>query len=135
MLKLSIVTPEKRILTDAEVEDLIIPTYGGEINVLEGHTALMTTLTPGTLSYTVKGSASDKVIVSWGYCEVAENKVNILAETAEKPSEIDPKRAEEALKKSEQALSAADLDPAQIEKLQWKKERAMVRIAATKIPH
>lgn len=136
MLKLSVVTPEKKIVTDVEIDDLIIPTHGGEINVLEGHSALMTTLTPGPLSYTIKATGeTQKVVVSWGYCEVADNKVNILAETAEKPEEIDIKRAEEALKKSELGLSAANMDPAQIEKLQWKKERAMVRIAATKIPH
>ena len=43
--------------------------------------------------------------------------------------------AEEALKKSEHVLGTTNLDPEQIEKAQWKKERAMVRIAASKIPH
>ncbi len=136
MLKLSIVTPEKKIVTDVEVDNLLIPTFGGEINVLAAHSALMTTLTPGALSYTINATKETKtVVVSWGYCEVADDKVNILAETAEKPEEIDIKRAEEALKKSEQTLGTPNLDPDQIEKVQWKKERAMVRIAVSKIPH
>lgn len=133
MLKLSIVTPEKKIVTDVEVNDLLIPTWGGEINVLEGHAALMTTLTPGVLSFTPVGGESTKVVVSWGYCEVADNKVNVLAETAERPEEIDSERAQLALKKTDEKLMSPDLDPSQTEKLQWKKERAMVRIAVSKI--
>lgn len=133
MLKLSIVTPEKKIVTDVEVSDLLIPTWGGEINVLEGHAALMTTLIPGILSFTHRDGEKSKVVVSWGYCEVADDKVNVLAETAERPEEVDLERAQAALKKTDEKLMSPDLDPVQAEKLRWKKERAMVRIAVSKM--
>ncbi len=136
MLKLSIVTPEKRIMIDAEVEDLVVPAEGGEIEILPDHTALMTTLLPGVLRYTLKNNGEKgRVSVSWGYCEVFNNGINILAETAERPEEIDIPREEADLKKWEEKLSAPNLEPLEIEDLQAKKERALVRIAIAKATH
>ena len=42
--------------------------------------------------------------VAWGFAEVLPNKVTILAETAERPEEIDVKRAQEAKQRAEEAL-------------------------------
>ncbi len=130
---LTVVTPEKKILTDVEVEDVILPGFKGELNILDGHSPLMTTLTSGSVRFKRKGSNTTEAIsVSWGYCEVVNNVVNILAETAESSAEIDLKRAEEALKKSEKMM-VSDVDPAQLEKFRLKRERALVRISVARI--
>jgi F-type H+-transporting ATPase subunit epsilon len=93
----------------------------------------MTTLTAGSVRFKRKGSNTTEAIsVSWGYCEVVNNVVNILAETAESSSEIDLKRAEEALKKSEKMM-VSDVDPAQLEKYRLKRERALVRISVARM--
>lgn len=135
MLKLTVVTPEKKLVTDAEVEDILIPAFAGELNVLTGHAPLMTTLTTGVVQFKRKGSsATEKIAVSWGYCEVANDVVNILAETAESASEIDLTRAEAAFKKSEKALSG-DVGGDEMEKFRLKRERAMVRISVARMNH
>lgn len=135
MLKLTVVTPEKKLVTDVEVEDILIPAFAGELNILPGHAPLMTTLETGVVQFKRKGSTvTERVAVSWGYCEVANDVVNVLAETAESPSEIDLSRAESAFKKSEKALSG-DVDGDEMEKFRLKRERALVRIAAARMNH
>jgi F-type H+-transporting ATPase subunit epsilon len=135
MLKLTVVTPEKKLITDVEIEDVVLPGYQGELNVLEGHAALMTTLSAGVVQFRRKGSqAPERIVVSWGYCEVANNVINILAETAERPEEIDVSRAEKSLQKSEQAMGA-EADPQLIEKNRLRRERALVRIAVSRMNH
>jgi F-type H+-transporting ATPase subunit epsilon len=135
MLKLTVVTPEKKLVTDVEVDDLLVPAYRGELNILTGHAPLMTTLSTGVVQFKRKGSSeTERVAVSWGYCEVANDVVNILAETAEKPSEIDLSRAETSLKSSEKALSG-EVGGEELEKYRLKRERALVRISVARINH
>ncbi len=46
--------------------------------------------------------------MAWGFAEVLPNKVTILAETAERPSEIDVERARKAKERAEQRLTSGD---------------------------
>jgi len=135
MLKLTVVTPEKKLVTDVEVEDLLVPGFRGELNILTGHAPLMTTLSTGVVQFKRKGSVvTERIAVSWGYCEVANDVVNILAETAEATAEIDLGRAENSYKNSEKALSG-DVGGDELEKYRLKRERALVRISVAKLNH
>ncbi|MCB0350581.1 MAG: ATP synthase F1 subunit epsilon, partial [Bdellovibrionales bacterium] len=99
MFTLTLVTPQKKLLTDVEIEEVIVPAFRGQLNILPGHAPLMTTLTAGTLKVRRKGETAFKsAAISWGYCEVSSNGVNVLADTAEWPEEIDKKRVEDQLK-------------------------------------
>jgi|SRR5690606_24285507 len=133
-LILTVVTPEKKLVTDVEVEDVFVPAERGELNVLPGHAALMTTLTTGVVRFKRKGSSLlESIVVSWGYCEIAGNSVNILAETAEAPAEIDLERAELSFKNAEKALGESGGD--ELEKYRLKRERAMVSISVARMKH
>jgi len=67
MFKLNLVTPDKKIVTDQELDEVTLPAYAGELNILPGHAPLMTTLTAGALKYKLKGQESEELAVSWGY--------------------------------------------------------------------
>jgi F-type H+-transporting ATPase subunit epsilon len=80
------------------------------------------------LRYTLEGSDKEQVAaVSWGYAQVTPLGVNILAETAETPKDIDLTRAQMAEKKAETELANLDLDAEMIEKYLSKLERARIR--------
>lgn len=131
MFVLNLVTPEKRLVTDSEIEEVIVPAYRGQLGILPGHAPLMTTLSTGVLKYKLKGQSDyGAVVVSWGYCEVHPEGVIILAETAESLEEIDRARAEQALKKAQKALLDPLLEPDQVETFQRKLARAQARIQA-----
>lgn len=132
MFTFSLVTPEKKIVTDVELENLVVPAFRGELNILPGHSPLMTTLSTGTLRYKIKGESEFiQAVISWGYCEVHPGGVNVLAETAETLEEIDRQRAKEALERAEKALVDPSLEPDQISKLQRKLQRARARLAVS----
>jgi F-type H+-transporting ATPase subunit epsilon len=129
--KLNLVTPEKRIVTDGEIDEVIIPGHRGQLDILPGHAPLITTLSEGVLKYRLKGSATfESVVVSWGYAEIHADGVSVLAETAESLAEINKQRAEEALKKAEARLMDPMLEPDQVETLQRKMRRAQARLHA-----
>ncbi|MEQ1877382.1 MAG: ATP synthase F1 subunit epsilon [Bdellovibrionia bacterium] len=133
MLKLNLVTPIKKLVTDLEIDEVFVPAYRGELNILPGHAALVTTLSTGVLKYRAKGESSlHHVAISWGYCEVFNEEVTVLAETAEDAGEIDVDRAQDALRRANQALSGKDGLPEDIEKFQNKIDRSITRIEVAK---
>ncbi len=128
MFELSIVTPDKKLVSGAEMEEVFVPAERGELNILPGHSPLVSTLDPGVLKYRLKGSTEmNAVAISWGYVEVTPNGVNILAETAEKKSDIDLEKAKNNLKEIEQALDSAE-SPEDIVEYDKKRRRAEARI-------
>ncbi len=126
LLELTIVTPEKAVVTD-KVDQVNLPGVEGDLGILYDHAPILTTLRPGRLSYQ-KGSETIMLIVSGGYLEVTDNRVIVLAETAEFMDEIDSKRAEVARGKAEEMLSRADLSDEEFKEAQKKLFRAVARI-------
>ena len=110
-IELVIVTPERQLLREKTVE-VQMPGENGYLGILPGHAPLITELGIGELTYRAK-SASEPVhlaIIS-GFAEVLGDRVTVLAETAERPEEIDVARAEEAKKRAEERLASAANDP------------------------
>lgn len=129
MFKMTLVTPEKKLLTDADVEEIIVPAFKGELNILPGHAPLMSTLGVGILKYRLKGESSfSSAAISWGYCEVNPKGVNILAETAETVDELDRDRIAAARKKADEMLRSGGLSVDDIVKYQRKIRRADARL-------
>jgi len=129
MFELTIVTPSKKLVNQQVMEEVYVPSFRGELNILPGHAPLLTTLSEGVLRYKLEGDAKEKAVaISWGYCEVTPKGVSIMAETAESPSEINVERAKEALKAAEDELTKPDSQPEDIEKYHHKRLRAEARI-------
>jgi F-type H+-transporting ATPase subunit epsilon len=104
--KLEIVTPEKRVV-DTAAQEVQIPGKNGYLGVLPGHAPLITELAVGEITYR-QNSSEQRLAVAWGFAEVLPNRVTILAETAERPSEIDVERARKAKERAEQRLASGD---------------------------
>jgi len=104
--QLEIVTPEKKVVETAAAE-MQIPGKNGYLGILPGHAPLITELAVGEITYR-EGVTEQRLAVAWGFAEVLPNKVTILAETAERPSEIDVERAKKAKERAEQRLTSGD---------------------------
>lgn len=128
MLKLSIVTPLKKIVTDLEVSSVTLPAYKGELTLLDHHEPLVSTLETGIMSYTeVSTGKTVELVISWGYFEVNANVISVLAETAESKKDLDINRAQKSLENSLQILKTAD-DLEVIQKYQSKVKKAEARL-------
>lgn len=89
-MKVTIVTPEKRLLLNQEVDEVTVPAFKGELNILPGHAPLMTTLETGIMKWKLAGVEGQQLAaISWGYCQVSPEGVNILADIAVLAEEID----------------------------------------------
>jgi F-type H+-transporting ATPase subunit epsilon len=135
-IELIIVTPERQLLRQSVVE-VTLPGAEGQLGVLPGHAPLITELGIGELSYETKGSSeSVAVAVISGFAEILGDRVTVLAETAERPEEIDIGRAEEAKKRAEQRLAAAASDA----NIDWGRaavalQRSLIRIQVARKGH
>jgi len=104
--QLEIVTPEKKVV-DTAAEEVQIPGKNGYLGIMPGHAPLITELAVGEITYR-ENSTEQRLAVAWGFVEVLPNKVTILAETAERPSEIDVERARKAKERAEHRLTSGD---------------------------
>ena len=126
---LTVVTPTKNLVQDIPVDSVQVVANRGELDILPGHSPLVTTLETGVLQYKEVGvNKVQKAAISWGYLEVFNNKVSVLAETAETAEEIDLQRANISLEKSVQASQNTE----DMMKYLRKAQRAEVRIAVAK---
>ena len=125
MIEVDIVSPYRRLVEGAAVNSLRLPAINGEIEVLSGHAELLTLLSTGILSMAQDGKTR-QFAVSFGFAEVRNDKVIVLAETIEEQSDIDKTRANQAQKKAEEKLSGV-LDEGQFNKYQLKLQRAIIR--------
>jgi F-type H+-transporting ATPase subunit epsilon len=102
-LTLELATPTRMVVT-AQVDEVVVPGSEGYFGVLPGHAPFLATLGIGELTYRV-GREEYHVAVSGGFAEVRNDKVIILADTAETPAEIDRARAERARDRAEGRLA------------------------------
>ena len=102
-MRLEIATPTRQLVS-AEADEVVAPGSEGYFGVLPGHAPFLTTLGSGEVSYR-HGREEGHLAVIGGFAEVQGDRVMILAETAERPEEIDRERAERARQRAEQRLS------------------------------
>ena len=84
-------------------EMLVFPGMDGEMGVLPRHEVMVTCTSEGELRYKVDGEWY-YAAVSSGIIEIMPDSVTLLADTAERPEEIDIKRAQEAEERAKEAM-------------------------------
>lgn len=125
MIQVDIVTPSRKLTDGIGAVSVKLPAYKGEIEILPGHAELITLLNTGIVTLTGDGTQL-RFAISYGLAEVRNDRVIVLAETAEESTEIDIERARAAQKKAEEQLSSA-LTEDKFKKYQLKLQRALIR--------
>lgn len=111
-LMLEVVTPDKTVLKE-EVDMVICPGSEGEFGILPNHASLLSALRMGPLRFK-KGDRDELLFISGGFLDMHGDTCSVLAESAEKASDIDKARAQAAKERAEKRLAAKkeDLDEA-----------------------
>lgn len=125
--KLNIFTPQGIVVDGYSCGELTIPTETGSINVLKGHTHLITELGTGVLKAKLDNGQVRHFSVAGGLCKVLGDTVTLLAKTSEDSEKIDQERAKAALSKAESRLKG-QVSSVEVIKFQRKVERAKARI-------
>lgn len=129
-LQIRIVTP-RGVLLDSTTETVIAPGVEGDFQVMPGHLPLFTPLRLGELWLDAQGTS--RVAVFGGVAEVAEDRVNILADNAELAAKIDLERAEKARERAQQRLERArTADHIDVKRAEAALQRALLRIRTSR---
>lgn len=102
---LELVTPE-RVLLSSQVRSVRAPGIEGSFGVLANHAPLMTALAIGLVKVEHENGDLEYIATSGGFMEVNKEKTIILADTAERASDIDISRAEAAIAAAREHLAS-----------------------------
>jgi F-type H+-transporting ATPase subunit epsilon len=133
-IELIVVTPERQLARESIVE-ITLPGLEGELGILPGHAPLITELGIGELNYRTAGSTGfHSIAVIRGFAEVLQDRVTVLAETAERAQDIDVARAEKAKERAEKRLASHDAN------VDWDRasialQRSLIRIQVARKNH
>lgn len=86
-----------------DCKEVIFPTFDGLVGVLPNHEPMITIVSAGEIEFLVDDEWR-YAAVSSGYIVVKNNKVTILADSVERPEDIDRKRAEEDAARAQEKL-------------------------------
>jgi len=114
---LEIVTP-KRVVFNARVDSFSAPGEAGGFQVLHSHAPLLANLKIGEVKILDAGGKEIRYATSGGFVEVRNNKVVMLAETAERSDEIDVERAKASITRAQERIASkpggSDIDRARL---------------------
>jgi F-type H+-transporting ATPase subunit epsilon len=128
-LHLEVVTAERVVYAD-DVDMVVAPGLDGEVGILPRHAPLMSVLGIGELRLT-RGGQETGVAIGGGFMEVLNDRVTVLADSAERAEEIDEARAEEAQQRAQRLLA----DRSQIENpaaMEAALRRAQIRLKVSR---
>jgi len=100
-----IVSPE-RVVFEARIAQVSLPTEMGEITVLPNHIPVVSNLAPGEIVIQDEKGVETSLAVSGGFVQISGDAVTVLADTAELAHEISEERAAEAHRRAHELLKA-----------------------------
>jgi F-type H+-transporting ATPase subunit epsilon len=125
-LEVEIVTGERVVFKESGADMVVAPGGAGALGILPEHAPLITTLALGELRIK-KGNDEQSIVVFGGFMEVSENKVLILADSAERAEELDLERAENARRRAETSIAGRE-STMELEEAQASLRRANLRL-------
>ena len=102
---IEIISPDQTILKQ-EANEVVIPSYEGQIGILSNHIPLITFLRPGIIK--IKNKDEKKFYVEEGTVEFSNNSLLILTSTARDLANFDKVLINDLLKEAESQLNTTD---------------------------
>ena len=102
-----IISPDQTILKQ-ETNEVIIPSFEGQMGILNNHIPLITFLRPGIIS--IKDEDEKKYYVEEGTVEFSNNNLLILTSTAKDVANLDKSQINDLIQKAEANLNAQSTD-------------------------
>ena len=93
------------VFYDGSCEILTVPAHDGPVSILAHHEAMMLATQEGEVRFRPLGSSEwQEAVVGIGIVQVVNNRVAMVVDSAEKPEDIDVRRAQEALERAEEQM-------------------------------
>ncbi|MBK8062696.1 MAG: F0F1 ATP synthase subunit epsilon [Betaproteobacteria bacterium] len=105
-MQVDVVSAEASIFS-GEAEFVVLPGESGELGIYPRHTPLITRIRPGAVRIQKPGGEEEFVFVAGGVLEVQPGMVTVLADTAIRGHDLDEAKANDAIKRAEEARAKA----------------------------
>ncbi|MFH0735018.1 MAG: F0F1 ATP synthase subunit epsilon [bacterium] len=126
-MTLEVVTPSKLVF-NGKITSITVPGTLGSFQVLFNHAPIISTLEIGIVQIVDTENKIMKYSTSGGTIEVLNNKIIVLAESFEKPEEINLDRAKQALERAKNRLAIGNKEKIDSVRAEASLQRAMNRI-------
>lgn len=128
-MQITVIATQGVIFESTSVDSVSVSTQSGYVTILEDHVPLISILKPGELQIK-EGESVTEFALSTGLLRVKRGSIiEILADSVERPEDIDLQAAEEAIADAERYLAEkSDADEVDYVKLQQLIERETARI-------
>lgn len=126
-LGVRVLTPEGAVF-EGQAWMVVAPSVAGEVGILPRHQPIVAFLRPGETRLKLMDDTEVAFATTDGYMSVEEDRVLILVEQAERAEHIDQHRAQDALRRAEEALASAGDDVAARVAAESAKRRAENRL-------
>ncbi|MCF6775659.1 F0F1 ATP synthase subunit epsilon [Thiotrichales bacterium 19X7-9] len=126
-IAVSVVSPEGEVFSGKALS-VVAKGADGELGVQYGHTQLLTSLPPGALRIQLENNDEKILFVEGGMLEVQPNQVIILADTVERPMDVNEQAAKEAKERAKALLAKSKHDKIFFDKAQLELAEAEARL-------
>jgi F-type H+-transporting ATPase subunit epsilon len=104
-----LVSPERLLLSDA-ADMVTIPGTEGYMGVKAGHSPVISTLRPGTITVQGASAGDARYFIRGGFAEITAGKLTVLAEEAIPLAEVNVAMLDQRIRDTEEDVAAAKSD-------------------------
>jgi F-type H+-transporting ATPase subunit epsilon len=104
-----LVSPERLLLSDA-ADMVTLPGTEGYMGVMAGHSPVISTLRPGTITVQGATAGETRFFIRGGFAEITAAKVTVLAEEAIPLAEVNIATLDQRIRDAEEDVTATKSD-------------------------
>lgn len=93
-----------RIFFNGKCKQVIVSAADGSIGIMAHHEKSVLALVEGSMRIQTENDEWIEAVTGVGHAQIAYNRMSIIVDFAEKPEEIDERRAQEALERAQEAM-------------------------------
>ena len=108
--KIEIVSPEKLIFSDQSVQEVVLPSYEGEMGILKDHIPIISFLRPGIVKILKSSENVNSFFVQDGIVEFYNNNLTILSSKIINVKNLNKERIDQLIVETEKILNSEKLN-------------------------
>ena len=108
--KIEIISPEKVIFSDENVQEVVLPSYEGEMGILKDHIPIISFLRPGIVKILKSSENVNSFFVQDGIIEFYNNNLTILSSKIINIKNLNKEKIDQLITETEKILNDEKLN-------------------------
>ena len=108
--KIEIISPEKVIFSDENVQEVVLPSYEGEMGILKDHISIISFLRPGIVKILKSSENINSFFVQDGIIEFYNNNLTILSSKIINIKNLNKEKIDQLITETEKILNDEKLN-------------------------